>query len=300
MSNRCPYCGTGDWCQCALDHPKGRRPNRKVATLAELLAAIPDAYAALPGFKLPGSQPPDPDKRTAASVVSHRSILRLEVVALLDEREKADAPPTRLFHPKFGGGAEHDRIAGQRRQGILPTLSAWVRDVDSAMWDEGDEHQNPPTQRTVAGECEWLTSQLDWIEAQPWVRELEDDLVRMLADIQLACGVKPAKPLECPACGWEMQGQGDYQAELKRYPWYRCTGCPQTITTAAELDRVSKRAEDYVALKYAAKVLEIPYATLRTWKARGLVRAVGRDARGDVFSLAALSAMARRMNTKSA
>lgn len=267
--------------------------NRNETRLPELLLAIPDAYAALPGFKLPGSQPPDPDKRTGHSVVSHRSILRLEVVDLTDQREKADAAPTRREN------IEADRRDGWR-QGILPTLSSWVRDVDAAMWDSGDEHQNPPTQRTVAGECGWLAENADWIQKQKWLGDILVDLTKMLEDINRACGVKPEQPLACPACGWEMQGQGDYQAELKRHPWYRCTGCPQTITTAAELDRVSKRAEDYVTLKYAAKVLEVPYATLRTWKARKWIIPLGRDSRGDIFSLTVLSSLARRIDQRTA
>jgi hypothetical protein len=182
-----------------------------------------------------------------------------------------------------------------RRQGVLPTLSSWVRLVDSERWDEGDEHQNPPTQRTVEGECGWLTAALDWIEAQRWVDEFAKDLSDIMADMNHEMGVEPdsATRPTCTKCGWEMEGQGDYEKELHRYSWYRCIGCAHTITTAAELDRASRSAEDLVTLKYAAKVLEKPFSTLRRWKQAGWIAPRGNDQRGEIFSINAIRIVAQ-------
>ena len=234
--------------------------------LAETLAAIPEAYANLPGYLLPGSQPPDPEKRTAHTVVSHRSILRLEVVDLLDVREKADASPTR-------DDFDVDRRAGARRQGILPTLSSWVRLVDSEMWDEGDEHQNPPTQRTVAGECAWLASQLEWIEAQRWVGEIEEDLARMLADMLRACGVKPEPVYRCPNCR-------DLVRPEDKGAWYRCLGCGQTWAMHNEINRLLAQQANTMTLKACAEDVGRPKSSLEEWRARGLINPVAKDDRG--------------------
>jgi hypothetical protein len=205
----------------------------------------------------------------------------LALIDLTDTREKPDADPVR-------GDYDLDRRAGGRRQGVLPTLAAWTRLVDGELWDEAREHDPLAETPTVASECGFLLTHLEWIVEQQWANEIADDVRRIRLDLMHAVGERDAEKFSCETCGWEMEPQGDYDQELKRYPWYRCTGCHATLTTAAEVDRLSADAADYVTLKYAAKQLGKDWATLRSWKKQGWIKPVGRDQRGSIYSLNAI------------
>ena len=264
------------------------------------LADIPDLYERAWWF-LAGVRCGDPSPIGGPS--GSRPPIDLGVLDLLDEREKRDTPPTRRDaicddRRKRSWQDHADRTITEpasRRQGVLPTLSSWVRDVDSARWDDGDEHQSPPTQRTVTGECGWLVESLDWITEQPWLPDMATDIRRIRDDLRAVTRdhsiTREAKP--CPQCGWNMVGRGEYDTKRNRHPWYQCTGCDMTLTTAAEIDRLHAQARDYVTLRHAAGVLGRPLETLRHWRKQGWVTPRGRDERGDLYSLAALKITAQ-------
>jgi hypothetical protein len=258
----------------------------RYAKLTEHLAAIPPLFARLPQFIRPGSRPADPD-RVTTSTSPARPPLNLDVLDLLDLREKADAEATR-------GDYDLDRRAGGRRQGILPTLSSWVRLVDGERWDEGDEHQNPPTQRTVEGECGWLTEGLDWITEQKWANELEQDLQRMVADMRRACGESPEVPLTCSKCRWLVEPR-DGGA------WYVCTGCNWTWTMANEIDRLLQAQTDIMdaaTLPEIAANVGRPVSTVKEWKARGWLLPVGKTKRGYVYDVKAAQRVAESVKVE--
>jgi hypothetical protein len=255
-------------------------------TCTQILAAIPDAYANLADFIYADSAPPDPDHRRASNTPT-RTPANLTVLDLLDTREKPDVPPTRRGDNQHGNPLADDHMAG-RRQGILPTLTSWVREIDGAMWDEGDEHQNPPTQRTVPGECEWLADNLDWIQAQPWAHEFHDDIHRILTDINTATGTRPEPQLRCPKCEWHVEPRD-------KGTWYICTGCNWTWTMANEINRLLTAQSDHanaLTIPQLAQELERPISTLKEWRARGWILPISKTRRGYVYDLATVQRVA--------
>lgn len=289
------------------------------------LGELPELYALLPTFLLPGTRASDDDRHAVGGNPS-RPTVNLDVADLLDTREK-DAERKRTDYDidrratrwRDGNGKMTGSPAARRR-GILPTLSSWVLMVDEDLdgtagyvspWVReaccgacfvvfagqsethgccvGSLRPHPWGDRTVSGECSYLLSHLDWIVDQQWSDEIAADVKKMAADLRRETR-QPIEeaPLPCLYCGWQMQGMGDFDTERHRYPWYRCTGCRKSITTQAELDRVQRKANDTVTLRYAAEELSRPFSTLREWKQRGWIQPLGKDSRGHVYSLAAI------------
>lgn len=246
------------------------------------LADIPELYALSGRYILPGTKPPDPDARPGSNSPA-RPPANLDVIDINDARFKEYEP----------GDDPADAI---QRLGILPHLQLWQMLVFGELSDIG---KTPPRccidtdDHTVAGECGWLDRWLpETVNLHPDFPAVIRKLHRRL---EVACRIPVTPPRICPDCGWEMLGQGDYDNELQRYPWYKCMGCPNTLTTAAELARTEKSAEDFVTLRYAAELLGKPYATLRTWKHRGFIRSIGKDARGNIYSFQAVARVAESM-----
>lgn len=126
----------------------GKRHDQRVRDTRKHLSELPDLYAQLGLFTLPGSTPPDPDQRSGKSNPSHRCVVNLDVLDLTDARLKDDAEVTRTDY-------DLDRRAGARRQGIVQTLASWVRLVDSEMNDEGIEHEEPMAVEPCGPECQF-------------------------------------------------------------------------------------------------------------------------------------------------
>lgn len=279
MTNRCVHCGTGDHCQCALDHIGERQltPEQKAkiqATVHSHLTEIPELAAQLDVMPGRGGSR-DPEMRSSTPSPK-RAPLNLGHLDLADSRLK---------------DCEPGQIPEVERLGILPYLQMWQMLVFGELEDSGhhpDRCCPNSIDHTIAGEIAWLITHLTQI--LDWHDDFPADIRRMRNRLRHELRIRPerATSADCPKCGWEMDGQGDYEKELRRYPWYRCRGCAHTITTAAELDSAARAATDLVTLKYAAKELGKPFSTLRRWKQAGWILARGKDRRGEIYSLNAI------------
>lgn len=318
--SHCLHCGKLDLCAPCADGnpPYDRRDYEKPETvkpdreeLETLLAELPKVFALLPLFVETGTAPPDPDHRIGDSNPA-RPPMRLEVLDLLDMREKADAEAVRTDY-------DLDRRAGSRRQGVLPTLASWCRLVDSGLladddrpdYKEADEygliacsavcteapnrarktrkygpcsentkaHQATPT---VPGECGWLTRHLNWIIEAPWSDEFDNDLSNMVTDVKRVTGTDVKVKLTClnVGCGWPV-------VEMDKGSWYRCPGCGQA-RTRVELHRMAERAKPK-PLRTLAKQLNRSERSLRAYRTEGLIRPVARDGSVDLYDQQAVT-----------
>jgi hypothetical protein len=197
----------------------------------------------------------------------------MSALDLADTRTKADASPTRSDY-------ELDKLAGARRQGVLPTLSSWVRLVDGEMWDDAMAHAPPNDDPTVAGECTWLLSHIRWIGEQQWLDEITDDVTGMLRDILELVGEddKLAGKLFCirPGCGWEVTER--YGGEA-----YVCKGCGNTWHRL-ELHRMAER-QKLKPLVECANLAGVSEKTLRRYKAQGVLTVARRQGKTELFDL---------------
>ena len=243
------------------------------------LAAIPDLYALLPLFLLPGTGTDD-DGRAKAS--PKRPPGSLAVLDLLDTREKPDADPTRQDF-------DLDRRAGARRQGVLPTLASWSRLVDSELWDEGREHTPPSDDPTVAGECGFLLEHLRWAEDHQWFDELAADIAGIHRDLMRAVREPDPIALRCPICTHEVE-------TMANGGWFRCLGCDHRWSRM-EAHRLYERQKP-MTLAECAESIGRPVKTLHHWKAQGLLKPVGRDAGGALYRLADVQAAALGLNNR--
>ena len=290
-SNLCGRCA-GYVEQSGAVGAKPTKHHTLAGQLAADLAALPPLYALLGNLRLPGARPPDPNasgKRAKGGKGSHPSKppLDLTVLELEDQLEKPKAPPVRerpdidrMSHRWRDGDGKMRTSPGSREQGILPTLSSWVRLVDGEMWDEGDEHQNPPTQRTVEGECGWLAENLDWITAQRWLDEISGDVHRMVMDLRRVTGEHEERDPLCSRCGWPARPQDE------RKSWYACSGgCGMTWVMANEIDRLNKAQSGRLTAEECAAELRITARTIRAYKSEGRISAVGKRGTADLFSV---------------
>lgn len=131
------------------------------------LTKIPDLYALLPGYAIPGSAEKNPDsKATKRAVVS--APLRLDVIDLLDNR---------LGRKWNGTAAAHDR------RGVAGTLQVHV--------DRLREERNL-TQRhddtSISAACALLDRHRLWIAEQDWISYLYADIKQTHRELSDATG----------------------------------------------------------------------------------------------------------------
>lgn len=255
--------------------------------LTEALSFLPEEYAQLALFRLPGSVKGESVKRAHPG---SRPPLNLAVLDLEDTREKPDADPTRTDY-------QVDRRAGERRQGVLPTLTSWVRLCDSEQWDAGIVHQPPADEPTVAGECGWLLSHVEWIILQGWSDEIVADVRKIRADVRRAIGEHDPIPLDCMRCGNPVEKvviNGDEDAA-----YWRCEAC-NAQWSRLELHHL-ELAQRPKTLPQLAQITEISVRTLQSWATRTdkrppLIYPQGRDARGErTYSVKDVRAVALRI-----
>lgn len=232
--------------------------------LSKALSELPAAYNQLHLFQLPGSRPSDTGSKQRHGTLSTRAPLVLEVLDLLDRRHKNDVEPTRDNY-------ELDKMAASRRQGVLPTLSQWVRLVDGELWDSDVSHSEPSDTPTVDSECSWLHGHVDWITEQPWLNEMADDLTRMLKDCTLITGTdEHTIKMTCTnlGCGWPVTEEADGA-------WYRCTGCGRSWGRL-ELHKMAERKKPK-PLAECAKLAGVAERTLKRYEEAGHIKHVARD-----------------------
>jgi hypothetical protein len=151
----------------------------------------------------------DPDDRAI------RYPTRMDVLDLADRRTKWERSADRTEPLTLNDRGIHDpsidpawwadmaRRLGNRRQGILPTITSWVSLAVGEMHDTGTWHTQPtdpdrivwqvgpdaiahPTKPgpTVASETAWLTHHLEWITTQQWSIDLAAELRTIIRDLE--------------------------------------------------------------------------------------------------------------------
>ena len=260
-----------------------------IKKLGMALNELPALYDQLWLFLLPQAAPSS-DGIRGASIASERAPLAVEVLDLLDVREKdSDLYPGE----------------GERRVGILPTLSSWVRFVDEEMI-KGELQFVPPyrfmacsrsckflgiadsvspgeavcsgkrldhwTAKTVGTECAWLAAHMDFIEDQPWAHRIADpemptSITKIMHDVRSIVGSEEQIKLVClnEGCGWPVK-------IMSHGAWYRCTGCGD----AWSFDEVRNRAavRKPITIKEAAERAGCSVRTLKDYVEQGKISAL--------------------------
>lgn len=154
------------------------------------LAEIPDLYAHLPEFLIPGSTPPDPDAHHSAKKrPGSTAPVRLEVLDLLATR-KSEGTLAWLGWD----GADPDR---DLRHGVHGTLELWCMLIMSELPDVGRSRDE--SGETVTEMCQWLAFDLVWIVDTHG--DFAKSVRRLHQALQQACGIRPPLKLVCPQCG---------------------------------------------------------------------------------------------------
>jgi len=262
-----------------------------IKKLGIALNELPALYDQLWLFLLPQAAPSS-DGIRGASIASERAPLAVEVLDLLDVREKAAAD---LYPTDYG----------ERRLGILPSLSTWVRFVDEKMIMEGRQYVPPyrfiacsatcryvdvadvimPGEavctgqrmahwevKTVGTECAWLGAHLSFIEDQPWMNRIADpevptSITKIMHDVRSIVGSEEQIKLVClnEGCGWPVK-------IMSHGAWYRCTGCGD----AWSFDEVRNRAavRKPITIKEAAERAGCSVRTLKDYVEQGKISAL--------------------------
>lgn len=301
--NRCPHCGTGDHCQCCLDHigqPCAANPDEKpnwrddpverkkfLGRVRHHLEQIPDLVPFIPLFLVRGGQGEGP----MSAAFGSKPPMDLGVVDLLDEREK-------------DGGKE----------GLRPTLISWIRVYDDALegtvgyetpWRRqacsaacgfsvpgfilvpspeagccvGDFRKHPHIQHTVAEACSYLIRWLDRAAEFQWFDEFAEVVRKMRGELKSITRERSVEDLglACTGCGWPNIETMDDGA------WYRCSGCGTQFLR----DELAKKAERKRprSLKECAEVTGHPHRTLRYLVAEKMLRHVARDGNRNLYDI---------------
>lgn len=260
-----------------------------------VLDDLPLAHDQLWLHLLPDGRSAGMGSRQRHSVFSHGNVLNLDAVDLLSTTEK---PGADLY--RTGEAIEADKQ--DRRQGVLPTLTQWVRLIDDRMTVAAALHDPPyalvtcgPVCRfageadevalwpaypgyacsefesthwrkpTVVSQCRWLRTQGSYITEQDWAAVIVADLEALLRDIQLITGmVDHDRTMPCLTLSC-----GNVAYPQKGGAWYRCSGCDRAWSRG-ELMRHAERNAPRTLVE-CAKLLNVSERTLRTLLAQHLI-----------------------------
>ena len=198
-----------------------------LAEIPELCALLPDAAVTRTAIEGPRPAP------------ASRPPLKLDVLDLTDTRHKTSWLDVRtLLDPD--------------RQGVLPYLDSWVRDLEATAYDGDpvygiephDLHANAPEHPTVTSLCAWLIRELDWAATLPQWPELAEGIRHVRARLRDATkDVRDVeeRPVPCARCGGSLRRvEGDK-------PQWECTSCGHlvamqavTVNEAAKLIGIKK------------------------------------------------------------
>lgn len=212
-----------------------------VQHLREVLVELPDLAAQLPDLLIqrragqvsrgtPGSRPP----------------LRLDVAALLDQRDRTDWTEGMVW-------------CDPESVGLLPYLWGWVRDIEADALDEGIHlpSGDAPQAPTLSSVCDWLRQALDYASGLPQWPELawgiETCWRRTKAIVE---GRSENRSVLCPRCTIGQLTRPGAQAQ------WECGQCGYIIIVQA------------VTLRQAAPLVGVSLRTLYRWDARRLITSV--------------------------
>jgi len=216
------------------------------------LADIPALVAEAEHYITPGSAPADPDARHATTIFKIPIVP--EVFDLLDGREKDVEEPGL------------NRMAGERRLGVLPTLALWVALAYAEIEDRGERPRVccPPRRHTIVGESGWL------YEYAAHILDFNDDFAADIAklhrELQRACRVRQEYVPKCPQCRWRVEPV--YSDGTTGPAYWRCTGCTKTWVHDAEVARLAL-TQPKMTLRQISSMLNIPLRTLYNWRNQG-------------------------------
>lgn len=267
----------------------GDKTQTLIKKLGMALNELPTAHDQLWLFLLPRSSAPMDSIRVRGREAT-RVPLDLSVLDLLDTRLK--------------GSIDLDpREFAERRVGILPTLSAWVRLVDDQLI-EAERSFVPPYRfiacsasckyvdhadvimpgdavctgkrmdhweaKTVASECAWLGAHLDFIKDQPWLYRMAEldqplSITRLLRDVRSIVGSEDQINLVClnEGCGWPVK-------IMSHGAWYKCTGCEGAWSFAEIRSRAEARRP--ITIKEAAERSGCSVRLLRDYIDQGKIK----------------------------
>ena len=206
---------------------------RHLTEIPELCALLPDAAttrATLEGPRpAPGSRPPT----------------RLDITHLQDTHTKHHNPNMAACDPD--------------RQGVLPYLWGWVRDIEADALDQSPElPPESPERPTVANCCDWLGKMLEFAATLPQWPELSDGIKQVHASLrQATVDVRDAvtQPVVCNTC------HEGHLMEAGPKLW-QCDWCDRQVTVLA------------VTIPQAAKLINdkkgASQANLYRWAKRNL------------------------------
>lgn len=181
MSETVNYCATG--CTTVVDGKKLRvfAEDRSQlcrhceGNLHKWLTKIPDLYALLPTFAIPGSAEKNPDSK-ATKRAEVAAPVRLEVLDLLD---------TRLGRKWLGTAAAHDR------RGVVGALLVHAE----RLVEERPLTTELKDRPTVVGLCALLDRHRLWLAEQDWVTFILDDLKQIHRELSDAIGEYRRPPI---------------------------------------------------------------------------------------------------------
>lgn len=217
---------------------------RHLLELPELCALLPDAAharSAIDGPRpAPASKPP----------------LKLHVLHLLDEREK--------WNWEWGMWQ-----VDPDRQGVLPYLHGWVRDIEASLYEESPRlPDEAPDEPTVANCCDWLSRHLGAAETLAQWPELAHGIKTLHGNVRAAvAGIRDRhRPVPCSQCGNPLSRDGDTNR------WV-CEACGHLVSVQA------------VTLRQAAHIVGRSERTLRSWAQRNLFTRISDGPRTNLYDL---------------
>lgn len=172
--------------------------------LDKWLREIPDHYALLPTFAIPGSVEKNPDSGTTKAAYVNPPV-RLEVIDLLDRRVG------RIWN---GIAPAHDR------RGVIGTLVALVEQLVDT------RPLTPPKDVTVSSACALLQRHRLWIAEQEWVTDVYAELKELHRQLSEAVGIFRRPPVgRCHLIPEEAEKPCGGPLHPNDYGGVRCSRC---------------------------------------------------------------------------
>lgn len=240
-----------------------RQLDTDLAALPELLALVEITITGLHrpgdsgGRSTPGSRPP----------------LSVAAVALTDRR-------TRQTDPDVIGASALDAIAG-RRDGIAPTIHAWVLLAEGEMLDADVPHTDTPEVQGIGADCAWLARHIVWIREQQWVEEFASAVRRMVRDCEQHLHIRPEYRPHCTTTGCRT-------ALDAHQGWWSCPACGRDYRDA----RMTLAVQQPMTVAALAQAFPgLSRKTIESWVQREHLRPVSdtRPARYEVIDVMRLA-----------
>lgn len=250
-----------------IDHGRSIAPTtdktcHDQSEVARMLAELPDLCARLEAGDIDG--PTRASRRTPRDP-AELSPVNLGRLDALDVRSKREV----LNHVDHVGRPHPDhpgRVGqGENRLGILPAIDGWAVLLEDDMLEHSPELPDElPSSATMSGVCNWLARHLHWWEGKPQWDEFSDDVARQHRRARALVGWQ----LDDRQVHGGVGGCGGTVVRIGGDMW-RCQGCG---------NERSLRSAATTSIPAAAKLLQLPERTLRSWATRNLITPIDPEA----------------------